>query len=67
MGFGSFGQVIQAKNRETGQIVAIKLIKNINKNSYAARKVLREIILLRKLSEVKDNIFTVKLLDVFLP
>jgi serine/threonine protein kinase len=29
LGNGSFGQVIQGKNRETGQKVAIKLIKDI--------------------------------------
>lgn len=35
--------------------------------SYFLRKLLREIIILRKLSEMKDNIFTNKLLEIILP
>jgi hypothetical protein len=31
------------------------------------RKILRELIILRKLSEMKDNIFTTRILDVILP
>ena len=56
-----------AKNRETGDKVAIKLITDVSKTPYGARKVLREIVLLRKLSECPNNIFTVKLLDIVLP
>ena len=56
-----------AKNRETGDKVAIKLITDVSKTVYGARKVLREIVLLRKLSECPNNIFTVKLLDIVIP
>mgnify|MGYP001150325504 CR=1 FL=1 len=48
-------------------MVAIKLIGDIENSSYSVRKVLREIIILRKLSEIEGNIFTVKLLDVIIP
>ena len=48
-------------------MVAIKLIQNIDKSSYTTRKVLREIIILRKLSEMDENLFTIKLLDVIIP
>lgn len=48
-------------------MVAIKLIQNIDKSSYTTRKVLREIIILRKLSEIEENLFTIKLLDVIIP
>ena len=58
---------MSAKNRKTGEKVAIKLIKDIAKSTYGARKILREIVLLRKLSECPNNIFTVKLLDIILP
>jgi mitogen-activated protein kinase 1/3 len=47
--------------------VAIKLIRNLQQSSYGARKILREITLLRKLSECEENIFTVQLLDLILP
>ena len=64
IGEGSFGQVVRAKNRKTGEKVGIKLIANIQKSTYYARKVLREITILRKL---QSNIFTIKLLDVIIP
>lgn len=67
LGKGSFGTVIKAKHRETGQKVAIKLMKDVNKSSYSLRKLLREIIILRKLSEIENNIFTTKLLDIIIP
>ena len=66
MGTGSFGTVIMAKSLKTGKKVAIKLIKEF-KSHYAIRKVLREIRLLRKLSEIETNIFTVKILDIYFP
>ena len=48
-------------------MVAIKLIKNIDKSAYSMRMLIREIVLLRKLSEIKGNIFTVKILDIIIP
>jgi serine/threonine protein kinase len=50
LGKGAFGAVILAENRESGQLVAIKMIKDISKDSYMTRKVLREVKILRKLS-----------------
>ena len=49
------------------QVVAIKLMKNIFGDSYQARKTLREIKILRKLSRIPNNLFTTGLLDVILP
>jgi hypothetical protein len=43
------------------------LITNIDKDVYSARKVLRELIILRKLSEMDQNLYTTKILDVILP
>lgn len=40
---------------------------NIQKDAYLLRKVLRELIILRKLSEMKDNIFTTRIIDIILP
>ena len=66
LGQGSFGTVIKAKNIQTGQKVAIKLIKCLD-HQYSVRKVFREIKLMRKLSEIQNNIFTTKVIDVILP
>jgi len=43
------------------------MIKDIDKSTYSLRKLLREIIILRKLSEIENNIFTIKLLDIIIP
>ena len=42
-------------------------MKNIFNDVYQARKVLREITLLRKLSRIPNNIFTSQLYDIILP
>ena len=67
LGSGSYGTVVEAIHKDSGETVAIKLITKINKTSYTARKVLREITILRKLSESSNNLYTIKLLDVILP
>jgi serine/threonine protein kinase len=61
LGIGSFGTVVKAKHRSSGIVIAIKHISNAFKNSYTSRKVLREIIILRKLSSIKNNLYTPKL------
>lgn len=66
IGQGSYGQVHKATNRLTKQVVAIKYIKGFMKNSDHAKMVVRELTILRKLSKIKKNIFTTKLLDVVL-
>jgi serine/threonine protein kinase len=50
--------------RKTKQIVAIKLIKNMFENEYSTTKVLREIQILKHLSHMPNNFYTVKLLDL---
>lgn len=67
MGAGTFGQVVKARDLKTGQAVAIKLIRNVFRNSYESRKVLREIMILRQLTEMQDNVFTPRLLDILIP
>ena len=46
--------------------MAIKYVK-LSDSSYHLRQVIRELTILRKLTEGSDNIFTTKLLDVILP
>ena len=67
MGQGSYGFVVKAMNKETKQVVAIKLMKNIFGDIYQARKTLREIKILRKLSRIPNNLFTTHLIDIILP
>ena len=47
VGKGTFGQVVEAKHRATGKIVAIKMIEKIFEDEYEAIKVIREVQLLR--------------------
>lgn len=54
-------------DKETKQVVAIKLMKGIFNDLYSARKTLREIKILRKLSRVPNNLFTSILYDIILP
>lgn len=67
MGQGSYGFVVKAMHKETKQLVGIKLMKNIFGDVYQARKTLREIKILRKLSRIPNNLFTTQLLDIILP
>ena len=64
IGEGSFGQVRKAKCRHNGSLVAIKLIRNAFANRYEAKKLLREVQILRKLSSNENNIYCSKLLDI---
>ena len=64
LGSGTFGQVVLAKHRQTKQEVAIKLIKDDPKDIISNRNLLREISLLSQFSQIQDNIFTTKLLDI---
>lgn len=50
IGVGSYGEVVHAKHRKTGKPVAIKLIKDIFKNEYDLKKIVREVQILRHFS-----------------
>jgi hypothetical protein len=43
------------------------MINDFSQSPYRCRMLLRELIILRKFSEMKENIFTTKILDVILP
>jgi serine/threonine protein kinase len=67
MGEGAFGTVVRAKSRSSGNLVAIKLLDKINTSPYTSRKVLREVKLMKKLSEIDNNIYTTTLIDIITP
>ena len=66
LGSGSYGQVFKGKHLKTGETHAIKYIANVFYNAYEAKKICREIKLLRKLSK-SSNIYSVNLYDVIIP
>ena len=66
-GEGSVGQVYKARNKNNGQLVAIKYLDNVFKDEFTARKILREISIMRQFTQVSGNHFTTKLFDVITP
>tara|TARA_B110000285_G_C14866387_1_gene487054 strand:+ start:89 stop:535 length:447 start_codon:yes stop_codon:yes gene_type:complete len=65
LGKGSYGLVVEAKDKQTKQKVAIKYIPNYDECEYSCVKTLREIKILKLLSEIPENTHTVKILDLF--
>lgn len=67
LGEGSFGEVLKATEKKSGKMFAIKLVRNTFNDQYSARKIVREVGILRKLTKMKGNLFTTKLYDVVIP
>ena len=67
IGSGSFGHVFKAQRRKDGKIVAIKLLKNCFKDTYSSKKLISELFIMRKLSSLKQNVFTTQLYDIIIP
>lgn len=67
LGSGSYGQVFKARNNKTLKRVAIKYIDMSDTCESHLRLICREIKINIFLSRLEDNIFTVKLLDLFFP
>lgn len=63
LGRGSYGEVAEARDRVTGQRVAIKRVPNIAANATDAKRILREMHILRQL----DHPNIIRLLDVRCP
>lgn len=59
--------MVKARHRTSNKEVAIKQIGDAFDHQYSARKVLREIQILRKLTFMKNNVFTTKLYDIITP
>ena len=56
MGEGAFGIVYKAKNKETGEVVAIKKFKEEDDDDVIRKNTLREVKMLRSLKQ--ENIVT---------
>lgn len=67
VGHGSFGCVFKAQHKTTKRVYAIKQISNIFSSLYSFKKLIREIQILKQLSQMEGNIFTTKLYDVIIP
>ena len=67
IGIGSYGEVVHAKSKATGKEVAIKLISGIFRHNYDSKKIIREIQILRQLSQMPNNQFTTKIFDIITP
>ena len=67
LGKGTYGEVALVTHPQTQEEFAIKYINDVFYNVYEAKKVCREIQLMRYLSKQEDNIFTVKLYDLIIP
>ena len=68
-GQGTYGCVMKAKCNSTGQEVAIKLVQNFRKYTYEMVKVLREIQIMKALTDMgsKSMSFFPNLLDIVTP
>jgi len=59
LGSGSYGSVFAAKDIQTNKIVAVKIMSDIFKEPEDAKRILREVSLLKKM----DSPYIVKLID----
>ena len=50
IGAGAFANVYKATDTKTGEVVAIKFMKDISKNNYTLLKTYRELKIMKKLS-----------------
>lgn len=64
IGQGSYGTVVKAKHLPTGKYVAIKKVSNVFSNPTDAKRLLREVQILRKMGRHRN---VVKLYDVLEP
>lgn len=52
---------------KSGRKVAIKLMSQLFDSIYSSKKLISEIQILRKFTEMRNNVFTTKILDVIAP
>jgi len=67
LGYGISGPAIKARSKKSGSIITLKYLPEIFGSFYATKKAVREIKILKALSEIETNVFTPKLLDIIVP
>lgn len=67
MGEGSYGEVVKARHRTTREVVAIKMLKFNFNNIHLIRNVIRELAILRQLTMMDNNYFTITLKELVVP
>ena len=55
VGNGSYGTVIKAKKRDSGNYVAIKMIAKVRQSEYHTVKIVREISIMQKLTMIYQS------------
>ena len=63
LGKGTYGYVFEAEHVTSGKRVAIKKIEDVFRRNHYARKILREVSILRRL----NSEFTVNIIDIIEP
>lgn len=66
IGSGAYGKVVKAIHRKSGKTVAIKQMDNIFHNVYDSIKLVREVQIMRHLTQMNGGKHTVQLYDVIL-
>ena len=64
LGKGSYGEVVQAVCKLTGEVVAIKYINDLGYCDYDLVKLIREIQIMDGLSDHPKNSYLVKIIDL---
>ena len=64
---GHSTNVVKARHIASGKAHAIKMVLEPFGNESNVRRLYRELKIMRKLTEIKKNIFTTKILDILLP
>ena len=67
IGKGTFGEIVKAMCKQSGEIVAIKYMHSGFHSPITIQKMIREVTILKQLSAMPNNRHTIKLLDIIAP
>lgn len=67
IGKGSYGCVSKAKCRLSGQLVAIKIMENHTDTEYDTIKILREVLIMKRMNKICQQISSKRCVNSFIP